>query len=89
MLSFIIFITGDFDYNSTVMPQLVFEKGDKNQSHTIPIHNDTVCESNPNEQFSSNLVYVSGLRPIMIDPMRATATVIIDDTNEPECGELL
>ena len=89
MLSFIIFITGGFDYNAIVMQPLVFEIGDKNQSHTIPIRNDSVCESNPNEQFFSNLVYVSGLRPIMIDPMRATATVIIDDSNEPECGELL
>ena len=53
--------------------------------HTVAIMNDSICEIDPNEQFFSDLSYVSGIQPITIDPERAT--VVIDDTNEPECGK--
>ena len=43
-----------------------------------------MCENNPNEQFFSDLTYVSGLQPA-IDP--PTARVVIDDNGEPECGK--
>ena len=67
--------------------QLVFNTGDMYQSHTITILDDLECERNPNEQLFSDLVYVSGQMPINIVPNRAT--VVIDDFNATECGELL
>ena len=70
-----------------MMKQLVFNAGDMNQSHTITILDDLECERNPNEQFFSDLVYVSGDMTINIDPNRAM--VEINDYNETECGELL
>ena len=69
------------------MHQLEFNTGDMYHSHTITILDDLDCERNPNEQFFSDLVYVSGQMPIKIDPNRAT--VMIDDFNETECGELI
>ena len=65
--------------------QLVFGLGETRVCHTITITNDNICESDPNEFFFSDLSYVSGIQPIAIDPSRAQ--VIIDDTNEPECGK--
>jgi len=41
----------------------------------------------PNEQFFSDLSYVSGIQPVNIDPARTT--VIIDDSAEPECGKCI
>ena len=63
--------------------ELVFNRGDTRVCHTIDILQDSICESDPNEQFFSDLAYVSGVQPINIFPM--TAEVIIDDTAEPEC----
>ena len=70
-----------------MMHQLVFNTGDMYQSHIITILDDPECERNPNEHFFSDLVYVSGQMSINTDPNRAT--VVIDDFNETECGELL
>ena len=70
-----------------MMHQLVFNTGDMYQSHTITILDDLECERNLNEQFFSDLIYVSGQMPINIKPNRAT--VEINDYNETECGELL
>ena len=50
--------------------------------HTIDILQDSICESFPNENFYSDLAFVSGIRPINIDPK--SAEVIIDDNAEPE-----
>ena len=55
--------------------------------HTVNITDDNVCENEPNEQFFSDLSYVSGIQPVNIDPARAT--VIIDDSAEPECGKCI
>ena len=68
-----------------MMHQLVFKIGDIRQSHTITILNDSICERDPNEQFFSNLNYVSGEKPITITPMRAE--IVIDDFAEKECGK--
>ena len=43
------------------------------------------CENNPNERFFSNLVLGGGVQPIIVEPPQTQ--VIIDDSNEPECGE--
>ena len=61
----------------------MFNRGDTQVCHTIDIIQDDICESDPNEQFFSDLAYVSGVLPITIDP--STAEVIIDDSAEPEC----
>ena len=53
--------------------------------HTITILNDDECEKDPNENFFSDLSYVSGDQPIEINPARAE--VVINDIGEPECGK--
>ena len=75
----------DLDYDSVVGQPLVFGLGDTRVCHTVNITDDNICEIDPDEQFFSNLSYVSGLQPITIDPARTT--VIIDDSAEPECGK--
>ena len=62
---------------------LVFNVGDTFVCHTLLIIDDDDCELY-SENFFSELVYVSGKRPIMIMP--ETAEVIIDDTDQRECG---
>ena len=64
---------------------LVFPRGQDRVCHDIAILQDDDCEILRVEDFFSNLEYVSGDQPITIDPARAS--VVIDDTNEPECGE--
>ena len=54
--------------------------------HIVNITDDDICENDPNESFFSNLVLGGGEQPIMVDPPRAE--VIIDDSEEPECGKL-
>ena len=63
--------------------ELAFNRGGTQVCHTIDIMDDIICESDPNEHFFSDLVFVSGEQPINIAPMMAQ--VIIDDTTEPEC----
>ena len=55
--------------------------------HTILIGQDDICETDPDEFFFSNIIIVSGTQPI--DVICPQATVIIDDSLEPECGKLL
>ena len=64
---------------------LMFGVGDERVCYDIGIVNDTICELEPIEDFFSNLVYISGEQPIIIDTARTR--VIIDDTAEPECGK--
>ena len=64
---------------------LVFNRDDTRSCHIITIVDDNVCEYPPNENFFSDLAYVSGMQPITISP--PTAEVIIDDSDQPECGE--
>ena len=63
----------------------MFNAGDERVCFIVPIVNDSICEIDPNEQFLATLEYVSGILPITVDP--DLATVIIDDTAEPECGK--
>ena len=51
------------------------------------IYQDHLCEINPSEYFIFNIVGVNGVPPIEV--IRPNATVLIDDTPEPECGEQL
>ena len=44
-----------------------------------------ICEKDPNEIFFSNLVLGGGEGPIIVEPPQTE--VIIDETNEPECGK--
>ena len=72
------------DYEAVNGIELVFNHGDTQVCYTVSIIPDSVCEDTPNEQFHSDLAYVSGLQPT-IDP--STAVVVIDDTEEPECSK--
>ena len=71
------------DYVAVAGEELVFNRGDTRVCHTIDILQDNICEYPPNENFFSDLAYVSGMQPITIAP--PTAQVIIDDSDEPEC----
>ena len=74
---------GDYDAISNL--QLEFNTGDTEQCYNVTINQDDICENDPNENFIVSLTYVSGTLPITVAPDEAD--VIIDDVNEPECGE--
>ena len=61
-----------------------FDTGDTRVCHNITIINDQLCEEQ-NEKFLSNLTLVSGIQPITVT--RTPATIIINDTLEPECSK--
>ena len=62
----------------------MFEAGDVTRTHRIQINNDNECEKEPNEIFFSNIsLNTNNPDIIVIEPQ---ATVIINDTAEPECG---
>ena len=71
------------DYDEIVGFELVFNIGDDRVCHNVSINDDNECEQ-PAESFLSQLSYVSGELPIIIDP--EDARVFIDDTAEPECA---
>ena len=73
------------DYERVIDEVLNFAVGQTMACHIINITDDNICENNPNEFFFSNLVLGGGDQPIVVDPEQAQ--IIIDDTNEPECGE--
>ena len=85
MLKHFILADAGSDYEGVVGEVLVFTHNDTRVCHTINIFQDDDCENNPNEDFFSDLSYVSGVLPITIDP--PTAQVIIDDTLERECSK--
>ena len=62
-----------------------FNTGDTNQTHTITIAQDDLCETDPDEFFFSNIMLVGGIQPI--DVIRPQAVVVIDDSLEPECSK--
>ena len=66
--------------------ELSFAQGESRVCHRVEINNDDECEVDPRESFLSNLRFISGVPPVVIDP--PATEVFIDDTNEPECGEL-
>ena len=65
---------------------LTFPVGSTRACHVVEITNDDICENDPNELFFPNLVLGGGEGPIIVEPPQTQ--VIIDDTNEPECGKL-
>ena len=71
------------DYVAT-STNLAFSRGDTRMCHSVDILQDDECEPTP-ENFFSDLEYVSGIQTI--DIMPTLTEVIIDDFNEPECGE--
>ena len=74
------------DYGGVIGQLIQFNTGDTNQTHTIIIRQDDICETDPDEFFFSNIALVSGTQPI--DVIHPQATVFIDDSLEPECGKL-
>ena len=73
------------DYGGVIGQIIQFNTGDTNQTHTIIIRQDDICEDNPNEFFLSNIVLDSGAPPIEV--IHPQARVIIDETFEPECSK--
>ena len=59
--------------------------GDDRACHSVRINDDDICEDDSNENFLSSLEFGGGEQPITVDP--SLTKVIIDDTNQPECGE--
>ena len=73
------------DYVAVIRITLNFPRGTEHVCHTITILQDDECEVLPvNKSFFSDLSLESGVGEILIQP--PTAEVIIDDTEEPECG---
>ena len=75
------------DYTAAVDEPLVFTQGQRSACHRVMITQDDICEINQIEDFFSNIAYVSGIIPSVINLPRTH--VIINDTNEPECGKLI
>ena len=73
------------DYGAIVNELVVFTLRQSRACYRVIIPQDNICEIVQVEDFFANLTYFSGIRPIIIDPPRTR--VIIDDTNEPECGK--
>ena len=74
------------DYRGHIA-NLTFAVGDSESCHTVNILQDDECEHPVLEDFFANLAYVSGMQNINI--VRDRAQVLIDDSSEPECGELI
>ena len=77
------------DYEELDGEVILFPAGADYVTHTINITQDTLCEiaTNPegDEQFLSVIQSTSGPGTVIVD--QHLATVIIDDSSEPECGE--
>ena len=74
---------GGIDYEPT-SAMLSFSTGSERDCHTITILQDTDCEQTP-ENFFANLTLTSGSPVIIIDP--ELTEIIIDDSNETDCGK--
>ena len=88
MISVIFFFAASpSDYTAIVAEDLVFPLNATRVCHRVQINQDNICEIDPEpfEDFFSNLQYESGEMPIIIN--RPQTRVLIDDTNEPECGK--
>ena len=64
----------------------MFAHGSTSECHSVTILKDDNCEL-PLEDFFADLAYVSGRQIININI--PTTRVIIDDSNEPECGKYI
>ena len=75
------------DYTEVVEVSLAFEVGEQCVCSDIHIIDDDICETEPVEDYFALLQFVSGDQPIIIGP--SLTHVIINDTSEPECGEII
>ena len=75
------------DYTGVVEVSLAFEVGEQCVCSDIHIIDDDICETEPVEDYFALLQFVSGDQPIIIGP--SLTHVIINDTSEPECGEII
>ena len=75
------------DYIGVANVRLDFTTGDERACHRVGIIDDDICEDDPNEYFFSSLEFAGGEQPITVDP--SLTEIIIDDTNQLECGEWL
>ena len=73
------------DYNGVANGILTYNQGDERVTHTIIINQDDLCETDPYEDFFSNLALNSGIQPITV--IRRRSQIIINDTLEPECSK--
>ena len=64
---------------------LAFAHGDSRMCHTVNIIRNTLMCEPTTEDFTANLAYVSGTN---INIVRHRTQVLIEDSNEPGCGEL-
>ena len=76
------------DYGGVIGQIIQFNTGDTNQTHTIIITQDRICEK---EYFLSNILLVSGVQPIEVNPPQAR--VFINDTKKDpltgqSCGKI-
>ena len=65
------------DYGGVIGQLIQFNTGDTNQTHTIIIRQDRICEK---EYFLSNILLVSGVQPIEVNPPQAR--VFINDSQK-------
>ena len=73
------------DYEPLVDLVLRFEVGEGRVCHNISIIQDNICEDTP-ENFTSSLsLGAVGVQPITIT--NTPATVVIEDSLEPECSK--
>ena len=70
------------DYVAT-SANLMFSLGDSQQCHSVEIIDDLICEPTP-ENFFADMLLVSGF-DVSVDP--DLTTVLIDDSDEEECGK--
>ena len=76
---------GGVDYVALSGLVLRFEAGEGRVCHNITLIQDDFCEDIP-ENFTSNLALGSfGVQPISVT--NTPATIIIDDSSEPECSK--
>ena len=70
------------DYIAVANVRLDFAIGDERICHRVRIIDDDICEI---ENFFSSLQFGGGEQPITVDP--SLTEVIIEDTNQRDCGE--
>ena len=72
------------DYIEVNHMRLDFTVGQERVCHIVEIIDDDICETDPMEDFFSNLVLGGGDQPISVNSSQTR--VVIDDSNETECG---
>ena len=86
-LSSYVNVVSSDDYVGVSDQIIQFNTGDTNQTHTIIINQDQVCEDDPNKILFSNITLVIGTQ--VIEVVQFKAIVIVDDELEPECSKCM